>query len=59
MEDLSKEIIRKKSSGSIKEKSTYEKMILRRESSFENNTNELEEDKLKQTYLPKYSKPKL
>ena len=59
MEDLSKEIIRKKSSGSIKEKSTYEKMILRRESSFENNTNELEEDKLKQSYLPKYSKPKL
>ena len=54
MEDLSKEIIRKKSSGSIKEKSTYEKMILRRESSFENNTNELEEDKLKQSYLPKY-----
>ena len=59
MEDLSKERIRKKSSETINENTINKNVLLIKESTFENNTNKSEENKLNQSYLPKYTKTNL
>ena len=59
MENLSEEGIRKKSSENNDEKNIKKNILLRRESTLDNNINESEEDKLKQSRLSKYTKSKL
>ena len=59
MENLSEEGIRQKTFENNDEKNNKKNILLKRESSFENNINESEEDKLKQSRLSKYSKSKL
>ena len=59
MENLSEERIRKKTSENNNENVNKKNILLRRESTFENNTNESKEDELKQSRLPNYTKPKL
>ena len=59
MEYLFKEIIRKKSSKITKENTIDKNVLFRKGSSFDNNTNNSEKEKLKQSYLPNYTKTNL
>ena len=59
MEYLFKEIIRKKSSKITKENTFDKNVLLRKVSTFDNNINNSEKEKLKQAYLPNYTKTNL